>query len=155
MRFRTVKGAKFDVEFERFKLFLLLIAIVTLIVSGYYTLHEVRYLLFGKFVTAKVANVRETTDSSHRRPKRRLRADYEIATVAGAVQHEHEQLPVKYSLMIGQDVRLQLIPDIPGSARLPRPEYTVGPLIFTGMMLVVIIGLGRLVYEANTRGYSD
>lgn len=150
MRLPTVKGAWFDVEAERFKLFVLLVAIVTLIISGSYTVREARYALFGQSVTAKVANVRETSDSSHRRPKKKLRVDYEIATGNGEIRREHEQLPLNYAFTIGQEIRLQHIPGVPHSTRLPRYEYAVAPLIFTAMMLVVVTGLGWLAYQANS-----
>ncbi|MBX3438532.1 MAG: hypothetical protein KF861_13655 [Planctomycetaceae bacterium] len=139
-----------DEEAERAKAGMLLAAIVAFIISGWYSFRELNYLLRGRSVEAEVTRMYEyTVPTRHGPSKPRLGIEYRFTDADGQSREDKDWVPVSRGLHGRATVEVQYLPGPEGDSRLAANRSILGPAVFLACLAFVVLGLMRLIREAN------
>jgi hypothetical protein len=147
----TLLGAALmDQEAEMAKLKWLLIAGIGFLISGYFSLHELRYVMFAKTAQANVTQVREKQVTGRRgRTRTVLVVDYRFTDATGTTRSENDSLPSDWSGAVSGTVGVQYIPGVENASRIEGQfnYFAVGGFLVCCAGLA--FGLYKLVRLAN------
>ncbi|MDB5384373.1 MAG: hypothetical protein JWM11_19 [Planctomycetaceae bacterium] len=106
-----------DAELAKFKW--MLIAGVGFLITGYFSLQELRYALFSKTVDATITQIREKTVSGRRgRTHQELAFEYQFKEVEGPVRNERDDVSVDWPRPGNGTIAIQYIPGVEKASRL-------------------------------------
>ncbi len=139
-----------DDESEKRRLVFLLIAIIAFFFSGYYSLIESKYWLWGETASATVNRVYRTNEYSsrgRRRPKQAV--EYTFTDKDGTSRSERDIVALSWPVKYGETVGVQYIPGAKHSSRLEGNSNGYSVLIFAVCVVSVTVGSVRLWRHAH------
>jgi hypothetical protein len=132
-------------ELKKFKW--LLVAVITFLISTYYSWQELKFLVWGQTAQATVTNTFETS-SGGRRSKPLLAVEYTFTDSATGPRSERDDVPIDWPVP-ESSVTVQYLPGVADSSRLNGRSSRSAILIF----LACVGWLGyqgfKLYKEAN------
>lgn len=136
-----------DEEVAKFKW--LLGAGMVFLISGYFSLNELRYALFSRTVEARVTNAR-ATQSVGRRKEPRLAIEYNFTEAGGATRSERDTVPVDWPLSPDGAIQIQYIPGVANASRLSGRGSWNAVAIF----LASLVAIGVLFYKLHLEAHA-
>jgi hypothetical protein len=142
-----------DVEYSKLKW--LLIAGVGFIVSGFISMTELRYAVFGKTVDAKVSEIRQKTVTGRRGSSHvEMSFDYHFPDADGKIRNEKDDVPEGWPRPADGTIPVQYIPGVEKASRLSGHSNLVAVYIF--LVCTIVLGyvwfrFSKLANEPMTR----
>ncbi|MDB5338083.1 MAG: hypothetical protein JWN70_3702 [Planctomycetaceae bacterium] len=143
-----------DEELAKFKW--ILVVGIALIMTGCYSLNELRYAVWGKSVEAKVTGAKEVTNRGRRgRTSTALRIDYQFSEAGGASRTEHDEVSTDWPLSSDGKVTVQYIPGAESSSRLLGHSNMFSVYLFLGCIACMAIAVYKVSLYVNDDGRSS
>jgi hypothetical protein len=120
--------------------------VVTLLVSGCFTLAEARYWIFGRTTTAVVTRVQEPKATEESDGEFEIRYSF-VDSATNATREEGDAVPASWGPP--QEVPVRYIPGRAGSSRIVGNESYVAVWIFAIAALGTLTGLGYVYLQAK------
>lgn len=123
---------------EMYRFRLMIFGTVLFLVSCFFSVRELRYMLWGELVDAKIVEVRAVTETGrYGQTHQRLKVSYQFQDEA-TQRRESDTVSDSWELERGPTVSVQFIPGSPKTSRLEGHSQRVWLLVFGGSM----VGLG-------------
>jgi hypothetical protein len=135
-----------DDEVARFKW--LAVAGLLFLMSGFYSLNELRYAVFAKTVDAAVTGMRETMSTGRRRQSR-IAVEYQFTESGGATRSERDEVSTDWPIPTTGTVAVQYIPGVEKASRLKGHWSWVAVYTFMGCVAWLGFLFYKLSREAN------
>ncbi len=127
---------------ESRRLLVWLFTLVVLLVTGWWSASELRYLVWGRVIEAKL--IQSHAVPGQIEPEERvLRVTYEFREPGGSLRREEDDVPEDWILSPLSPIDVQYIPGSPGSSRLAGNFSLVPVFVFAG----VLAWLGFCLYK--------
>ena len=135
-----------DNELARFKW--LLFAGIMFLISGYYSISELRFAVSGKTIEASLTQVKQTM-STGRRSRPRLSFEYQFAEADGKTRSERDVVSVDWPAPTAGTVTIQYIPGVANASRLLGHSNMVWVYVFMGCSVAMAVSIYLLCRAAN------
>ncbi len=139
-----------DEQAERRHAGLLIALGVAFLVAGWSSWTEWRYLTRGRSVDADVTRLFEfSVPTRSGRSQPRLGIDYRFRDADGIEHEDRDWVSLPSELQGAVRVRVQYLPGAPGDSRLAANRAVLGPVLFVGCLVGIVVVLVRFAREAH------
>ncbi len=143
-----------DEELAKFKW--ILIVGIALIMTGCYSLNELRYAVWGKSVEAKLTGAKEVTKQGRRgRTSTVLRVEYQFSEAGGASRSENDEVSTDWTLPSNGSVPVQYIPSVEHASRLQGHSNMLAVYLFLACIVGAVYAIYKVSLYVNDDGSSS